>query len=111
MSDGGGAEDRQEEGPGLNRKPEIEGVVTYSGTVYRDAPRNVYWEMTIACDLVCKHCRADAIPHRDCLELTTEEGKGLMDDVKAMYSGGLTHFAKGSSLAQQGKLQEAAAEF
>ena len=86
MSDGGGAEDRQEEGPGLNRKPEIEGVVTYSGTVYRDAPRNVYWEMTIACDLVCKHCRADAIPHRDCLELTTEEGKGLMDDVKGMGS-------------------------
>ncbi|PYV08632.1 MAG: hypothetical protein DMG23_13055 [Acidobacteria bacterium] len=35
----------------------------------------------------------------------------LMDDVKALYSGGLTHFAKGSSLAQQGKLQEAAAEF
>ena len=35
----------------------------------------------------------------------------LMDDVKALYSGGLTHFAQGSSLAQQGKLQEAAAEF
>jgi len=60
--------------------------VTYSGTVYRDAPRNVYWEMTIACDLACRHCRADAIPHRDCLELSTEEGKGLMDDVKAMGS-------------------------
>ena len=35
----------------------------------------------------------------------------LMDDVKALYSGGLTHFAKGSVLSQQGKLQEAAAEF
>jgi len=60
--------------------------VTYSGTVYRDAPRNVYWEMTIACDLACRHCRADAIPHRDSLELTTEEAKGLMQDVKAMGS-------------------------
>ncbi|MFQ5881403.1 MAG: TIGR04053 family radical SAM/SPASM domain-containing protein [Candidatus Methylomirabilales bacterium] len=58
----------------------------YPGDVYRDAPRNVYWEMTIACDLACKHCRADAIPHRDPSELTTEEGKGLMRDVKEMGS-------------------------
>ena len=35
----------------------------------------------------------------------------LMEEVNALYSGGLTHFAKGSALAQQGKLQEAAAEF
>jgi len=42
--------------------------------------------MTIACDLVCHHCRADAIPYRDPLELTTEEGKALMRDVKAMGS-------------------------
>ena len=55
-------------------------------TVYRDAPRNVYWEVTIACDLVCKHCRAQAIPHRDPAELNTDEGKALMRDVKAMGS-------------------------
>ncbi len=35
----------------------------------------------------------------------------MMDDIKGLYSGGLTHFATASSLAQQGKLQEAAAEF
>jgi len=70
----------------LNRQREIGEAARYCGTVYRDAPRNVYWEMTIACDLACKHCRADAIPHRDSLELTTEQGKGLMDDVKAMGS-------------------------
>ncbi|MFQ5846958.1 MAG: TIGR04053 family radical SAM/SPASM domain-containing protein [Candidatus Methylomirabilales bacterium] len=61
-------------------------TITYPRTVYRDAPRNVYWEMTIACDLACKHCRAEAIPHRDPLELTTEEGEALMRDVKAMGS-------------------------
>lgn len=54
--------------------------------LYLDAPRNVYWEMTTACDLACQHCRAEAIPHRDPLELTTEEGKALMRDVKEMGS-------------------------
>ncbi len=54
--------------------------------LYPDAPRNVYWEMTIACDLVCKHCRAEAIPCRDPAELTTEDGKALMRDVKTMGS-------------------------
>jgi tetratricopeptide (TPR) repeat protein len=35
----------------------------------------------------------------------------LMDQVKALYAGGLTRFAKASSLAEQGKAGEAAAEF
>ncbi len=58
----------------------------YPGYVFSHAPRNVYWEMTIACDLECKHCRASAIPHRDPLELTTEEGQTLLRDVKEMGS-------------------------
>ena len=35
----------------------------------------------------------------------------LMDKVKSLYAGGMTHFASGSSLAQEGKPREAAAEF
>jgi tetratricopeptide (TPR) repeat protein len=35
----------------------------------------------------------------------------LMDEVKSLYAGGLSHFAKGSSLAQQGKTKEATMEF
>jgi tetratricopeptide (TPR) repeat protein len=35
----------------------------------------------------------------------------LMDAVKSLYVGGLSHLAKGSLLAQQGKAQEAIAEF
>jgi tetratricopeptide (TPR) repeat protein len=35
----------------------------------------------------------------------------LMDEVNALYSGGLTHFATGSSLAREGKLTDAAAQF
>ena len=58
----------------------------FPGYVYGQAPRNVYWEMTQACDLACRHCRADARPERDPQELTTAEGKALMDDVKSMGS-------------------------
>lgn len=42
------------------------------------------WEMTQACDLACVHCRACATPRRDPEELTTAEGKRLMDSVAAM---------------------------
>jgi len=58
----------------------------YQGFIYDRAPRNVYWETTIACDLACQHCRASAIPHRDPGELTTEEGKALMRHVQELGS-------------------------
>jgi radical SAM protein len=58
----------------------------FPGYVYDDHPRNVYWETTIACDLACLHCRADAIHHRDPLELDGEEARALMRDIKAMGS-------------------------
>ena len=51
-----------------------------------DAPRNVYWETTIACSLSCQHCRAEAIKQRDPLELTTEEGFRLIEDVHELGS-------------------------
>jgi radical SAM protein len=47
------------------------------------APFIVIWEMTRACALACVHCRAEAIPHRDPDELTTEEGHRLIDRVAA----------------------------
>ncbi len=58
----------------------------YPGYIFDAAPRNVYWEMTIACDLACQHCRANAICHRDPRELSTEEGKALLREIKAMGS-------------------------
>ena len=58
----------------------------YPGFLYERAPRNVYWETTIACDLACQHCRASAIPHRDPSELSTEEGMALMREVKELGS-------------------------
>jgi len=58
----------------------------YSGSIFADAPRNVYWEVTIACDLACKHCRAHAQPERHPEELTTEDGKALIEDIKSLGS-------------------------
>ncbi|MFQ5803572.1 MAG: TIGR04053 family radical SAM/SPASM domain-containing protein [Candidatus Methylomirabilales bacterium] len=70
----------------MNLQQELAEKMISSRYLFPDAPRNVYWEMTIACDLVCKHCRAEAIPCRDPAELTTEDGKALMRDVKTMGS-------------------------
>lgn len=47
----------------------------------RDFSRNpmlCYWEMTQACGLACKHCRAEAMPKANPLELTTEQGKRFL---------------------------------
>ncbi len=66
------------------RPLKIEGQ--FPGYVYASAPRNVYWEMTRACDLACSHCRAEAQPCSHPQELTTEEGKRLIDSVARMGS-------------------------
>jgi len=44
-------------------------------------PFIVIWEVTRACQLVCTHCRADAIRTRNPLELSTDEGRTLLDDL------------------------------
>ncbi len=50
---------------------------------FEQAPFIVIWETTRACALACVHCRAEAAPHRDPGELTTEEGHRLIDRVAA----------------------------
>jgi radical SAM protein len=42
------------------------------------------WETTRACDLACRHCRAEAIPSALPGELTTAEGKRLLDELAEM---------------------------
>jgi len=48
------------------------------------APFLVIWETTQACALACRHCRASARPGRDPLELTTAEGRSVMEQTAAM---------------------------
>jgi AdoMet-dependent heme synthase len=58
------------------------------------APFLVIWETTQACDLACKHCRAEAQPDRHPEELSTDEAKRLLEDVRRfgpiifVFSGG-----------------------
>lgn len=47
-----------------------------------DRPFVLIWELTQACDLACDHCRADAKPERHPDELTTREGKRLLDQAR-----------------------------
>ena len=49
-----------------------------------DRPFIVIWEVTRACALACAHCRADAITRRNSLELSTDEGKALLDDLASL---------------------------
>jgi AdoMet-dependent heme synthase len=51
---------------------------------FDETPFLVIWETTQACDLACVHCRACAQPKRNPLELSTEEGKRLIEEVAAM---------------------------
>ena len=61
---------------------------------FDQAPFLVIWETTQACDLACKHCRAEAQPNRHPDELTTEEAKKLLEDIRRfgpiifVFSGG-----------------------
>lgn len=52
-------------------------------SAFASAPFIVVWETTRACALACVHCRAEAMPHRDPAELTTEEARRLIDRVAA----------------------------
>jgi AdoMet-dependent heme synthase len=44
-------------------------------------PLLVYWEMTQACGLACKHCRAAAMPSANPLELTTAESRSFLEQL------------------------------
>ena len=50
---------------------------------FDEAPFLVIWELTQACDLACVHCRACAIESRSPLELTTEEGFRLLEEIRS----------------------------
>ncbi len=51
---------------------------------YDENPFIVIWELTRACELKCLHCRAEAQFRRDPRELSFEQGKALIDDIKTM---------------------------
>lgn len=53
-------------------------------TVHQDVgerPFLVIWEATRACQLVCQHCRADSQHEPHPMQLSTAEGRRLLDDI------------------------------
>jgi AdoMet-dependent heme synthase len=51
--------------------------------IHAARPLRVYWETTRACDLACRHCRAEAVPDTDPRELSGEEGRALLERIVA----------------------------
>ena len=75
---------------------------------YDDFDRNplmFYYEVTLACDLVCKHCRASAQekPHAD--ELSTQQAKALLDQAATFPRTPTVVFTGGDPL-KRGDLME-----
>ena len=48
---------------------------------YAQTPLNIYWEMTQACGLACRHCRAEAMPLPNADQLTTEESIAFLRQI------------------------------
>lgn len=51
---------------------------------FATTPFLVIWETTQACPLACQHCRAEAQEARNPGELTTDEGKRLLDQIHGL---------------------------
>lgn len=50
---------------------------------FSESPMLVYWEMTQACSLACRHCRAEAALFRHPQELNYEESRNLLRQIAA----------------------------
>lgn len=48
---------------------------------YAQTPLNIYWEMTQACALACRHCRASAIPRAHPEQLTHAESLAFVRQI------------------------------
>jgi len=57
------------------------GSVTPINWAYDRAPMIVYWELTTACGLACRHCRATAQPDPAPGELTHDEALHVLDQI------------------------------
>lgn len=53
----------------------------YSREDFHHSPLLVFYEVTRACDLVCQHCRASAMPRPAPGQLTPEQSAALLEDL------------------------------
>ena len=65
-----------------------------------ERPLVLIWEVTQACGLACRHCRANAQPNRHEDELTTAEGKQLLEGAREFGDGQLVVLSGGDPLVR-----------
>jgi len=74
-------------------------------TVVRRPPLVLAWELTRACPLACRHCRAQARTERHPAELSTREGRRLLEDVAAAFPGAVVILTGGEPLTRPDVLE------
>lgn len=65
----------------MSATPSRIGAVRPDNWAYDRAPMIIYWELTNACGLSCKHCRATAMPNPLPGELSTAECLQVLDTI------------------------------
>ncbi|WP_312348841.1 TIGR04053 family radical SAM/SPASM domain-containing protein [Actinomyces sp.] len=68
-------------GPTTPDIPAAIGSVRPHDFAWDRAPMMLYWELTLACGLVCRHCRAKAMKRALPGELSTEQAVAFLDDI------------------------------
>ena len=71
---------------------------SYTRDDFAHSPLLVFYEVTRACDLMCRHCRADAQRHRDPAELTTLQARRLLAELTMFPRPPLLVFTGGDPL-------------
>lgn len=64
---------------------------------FNEKPSLIFWELTQACDLACKHCRASARKYCDPWELSQQQGEQLIDQI-AFWNGPMLILTGGDPL-------------
>jgi len=70
----------------------------YTRSDFDRGPFVVFYEVTRACDLVCRHCRACAQPQRDPQELSDGQARRLIDELATFPKRPLLVFTGGDPL-------------
>jgi AdoMet-dependent heme synthase len=68
-------------------------------------PLVVAWELTRACPLACRHCRATAQHERHPAELTLAEGRAFMSDLARAHPGAVLILTGGEPLSRPDTLE------
>jgi radical SAM protein len=70
----------------------------YATADFERSPLMFYYEVTQACDLVCRHCRASAQATADPRQLSTDQSQALLDQVRTFAQPPTVVFTGGDPL-------------